>query len=69
MTVAKISARATEMLAALPVVTSGGDTIPLGELCCACVERPAIDGDQVCAQCRAAFWYWQGWTGDKEHEK
>jgi len=69
MTTAIISARATEMLAALPVVTSEGDTIPLGELCCVCVERPKAGGDNLCAQCRTAFWYWERWTGEKEREK
>jgi len=42
----------TPTIDALPVATSEGDTILLGELCCVCVERPAIDGDQVCAECR-----------------
>lgn len=48
----------TPAIDALPVVTSGGDTIPLGELCCVCVERAKVAGDNLCAKCRIAYWYW-----------
>jgi hypothetical protein len=46
----------TDAIGTLPVVTRDTDgklsTIPFGELCCVCVERAAVGGDQVCEQCR-----------------